>query len=158
MGFSNGGVGSPSRLRKGVEASRFLAALDASQNRHAKGAAALRQVSGPFLLSPFVLAELDYLLATRVGVHAQRALLDGLARGAYRLEPFTTEDVAAAAFVLRRYRDLEIGLADRREPRSARREPRWMANPQSPAFPGPARTERATLSNSPRSLNSWSQS
>jgi hypothetical protein len=39
--------------------------LDASQNRHAKAAAALRQVSGPFLLSPFVLAELDYLPATR---------------------------------------------------------------------------------------------
>ncbi len=95
-----------------LDTSGLLAALDASQTRHAKAAAALRQVSGPFLLSPFVLAELDYLLATRVGVRAQRALLDEVARGAYRLEPFTTEDVAAAAFVLRRYRDLEIGLAD----------------------------------------------
>ena len=95
-----------------LDTSGLLAALDSSQNRHAQAAAALRTVSGPLLLSPFVLAELDYLLATRVGVRAQRALLDEVARGAYRLEPFTTEDVAAAALVLRRYRDLEIGLAD----------------------------------------------
>jgi len=95
-----------------LDTSGLLAALDSSQNRHAQAAAALHTVSGPLLLSPFVLAELDYLLATRVGVRAQRALLDEVARGAYRLEPFTTEDVAAAALVLRRYRDLEIGLAD----------------------------------------------
>ena len=95
-----------------LDTSGLLAALDSSQNRHAQAAAALRTVNGPLLLSPFVLAELDYLLATRVGVRAQRALLDEVARGGYRLEPFTTEDVAAAALVLRRYRDLEIGLAD----------------------------------------------
>ena len=95
-----------------LDTSGLLAALDSSQNRHAQAAAALRSVSGPLLLSPFVLAELDYLLATRFGIRAQRALLDEVARGAYRLEPFTTEDVAAAALVLRRYRDLEIGLAD----------------------------------------------
>ena len=77
-----------------LDTSGLLAALDSSQNRHAQAAAALRTVSGPLLLSPFVLAELDYLLATRVGVRAQRALLDEVARGAYRLEPFTTEDVA----------------------------------------------------------------
>jgi hypothetical protein len=64
--------------------------------QHAKAAEARRQVSRPFLLSPFVLAELDYLLATRVGVGAQRVLLDEVATGAYGLGSFTAEDVAAA--------------------------------------------------------------
>lgn len=95
-----------------LDTSGLLAAIDSSQNLHVKAAAALRDVTGPLLLSPFVLAELDYLLATRVGAHAQHALLDEVARGAYRLEPFTAEDVAAAAVILRRYEDLNIGLAD----------------------------------------------
>lgn len=95
-----------------LDTSGLLAALDSSQNQHTTAAAALRQASAPLLLSPFVLAELDYLLATRVGADAQHALLDEVARGAYRLEPFTSEDVASAAAILSRYRDLDIGLAD----------------------------------------------
>jgi len=62
--------------------------------------------------SESLLAELDYLLATRVGVRAQRAMLDEVARGAYRLETFTGADVGLAAVILRRYPNLEIGLAD----------------------------------------------
>jgi predicted nucleic acid-binding protein len=52
------------------------------------------------------------LLATRVNADAQGALLEEVARGAYRLERFTAEDVASAAVILGRYRDLGIGLAD----------------------------------------------
>lgn len=95
-----------------LDTSGLLAAIDASQNEHADAAKALREASGPLLLSPFILAELDYLLATRVSRRAQQALLGEVARGAYRLEPFSAEDVASAAFVLTRYRELEIGLAD----------------------------------------------
>ena len=47
-----------------------------------------------------------------VGVHAQAALLDEVARGAYRLERFTADDVARAGEIMRRYSDLRIGLAD----------------------------------------------
>lgn len=95
-----------------LDTSGLLAAIDGSQHQHAQAAAALSQASPPLLLSPFVLAELDYLLATKVGARAQRAMLDEVARGAYRLETFTAADVGLAAVILRRYRDLEIGLAD----------------------------------------------
>lgn len=95
-----------------LDTSGLLAAIDSSQSQHAKAAAALDHATGPLLLSPFVLAELDYLLATRVGSDAQHALLEEVARGAYRLEPFSSEDVASAAVILGRYRDLGIGLAD----------------------------------------------
>jgi predicted nucleic acid-binding protein len=64
------------------------------------------------LLSPFVLAELDYLLATRIGVHAELAMLGEVARGAYQLESFGAEDVAQAHAIVARYADLDIGLAD----------------------------------------------
>lgn len=95
-----------------LDTSGLLAAIDSSQNQHAEAAAALREAGGPLLLSPFVLAELDYLLASRVSAKAQRALLDEVARGAYQLESFTAADVASATAVIRRYRNLVIGLAD----------------------------------------------
>jgi hypothetical protein len=95
-----------------LDTSGLLAALDASQRQHAACRAALEAARGPLLLSPFVLAELDYLLMRHVGAHAQAALLDEVVRGAYRLEGFTAEDIERAGAVMRRYGDLEIGLAD----------------------------------------------
>ena len=95
-----------------LDTSGLLAAIDGSQRRHADAAAALSGARAPFLLSPFVLAEVDYLLATRVGQDAELALLDEVARGAYRLEPFGAPDVATAREILARYGDLDIGLAD----------------------------------------------
>ena len=70
------------------------------------------EVSGPFLLSPFVLAELDYMLGERHGQGAQLALLDEVAEGAYELAEFGRSDVEQAAAVMRRYADLDVGLAD----------------------------------------------
>jgi len=94
-----------------LDTSGLLAAIDSSQTEHAACASALRESRGPRLLSPFVLAELDYLLGARVGAKAQTALLEEVARGAYQLEPFEADDVAAAAKVIGRYAKLRIGLA-----------------------------------------------
>lgn len=95
-----------------LDTSGLLAALDAAQARHADCAAVIAGRPGPFLLSPFVLAELDYLLGSRVGAAAQQALLAEVARGAYRLEPFDAGDVDVAQKVVAKYRDHQIGLAD----------------------------------------------
>lgn len=95
-----------------LDTSGLLAALDGSQRHHAEAAASLGAADPPLLLSPFVLAELDYLLSTRVGVAAELALLDEVSRGAFTLVPFEAPDVRAAAQVIERYRDLGIGLAD----------------------------------------------
>jgi len=95
-----------------VDTSGLLSAMDASDPAQARTAAALRAARGPRLLSPFVLAELDYLLARRVNASAARRLLDEVTRGAYRLEAFGVDDVRQAAAIIDRYRDLELGLAD----------------------------------------------
>ncbi len=95
-----------------LDTSGLLAALDESQRRHADCLAALVAARGPLLLSPFVLAELDYLLMRHMGATAQDALLDEVARGAYQLETFSAEDVGRARAITRRFADLEIGLAD----------------------------------------------
>jgi predicted nucleic acid-binding protein len=90
----------------------LYAALDANEAVHGRAVAALVGAAPPRVLSPFVLAELDYLIATRVGQPAQMALLDEVARGVYQLEPFSSEDVAHAHRIMERYADLGIGLAD----------------------------------------------
>jgi len=68
-----------------LDTSGLLAAIDGGQQGHAEAAASL-DAAEPRPLSPFVLAELDYLLATRVGQAAELALLDEVARQVYRLE------------------------------------------------------------------------
>lgn len=95
-----------------LDTSGLLAAIDSSQEHHKAALAAVRGGRGPLLLSPFVLAELDYLLATRVSQEGELAVLSEVARGAYRLEPFSSDDIALAHTVIKRFRDLHIGLAD----------------------------------------------
>lgn len=72
----------------------------------------VNELAGPFLLSPFVLAELDYMLGTRHGQHAQLAMLDEVVGGAYELAGFSQTDVKGAAATVRQYADLNIGLAE----------------------------------------------
>jgi uncharacterized protein len=95
-----------------LDTSGLLSALDANQSRHREAAASLSSARPPLLLSPFVLAELDYLIATRVGLAARDSLLEEVTRGAYALEPMTAKDIASAHTVIRRYADLGISLAD----------------------------------------------
>jgi predicted nucleic acid-binding protein len=64
------------------------------------------------ILSPFVLAELDYLISTRIGQREALAVLEDIARGAFILEAFTESDIATALGVIRRYGELGIGLSD----------------------------------------------
>ena len=95
-----------------LDTSGLLSALDESQRYHHECADLLGKASPPLLLSPFVLAELDYLLMRHIGQRAQAALLEEVARGAYQLELFGAADVARAKEVVEKYADLEIGLAD----------------------------------------------
>ena len=95
-----------------LDTSGLLAAIDGSQRHHEAARRALEEAPPPWILSPFVLAELDYLLATRVGQAAERALLAEVGRGVYRLEAFEATEIAAAERLIGRHADLEIGLAD----------------------------------------------
>ena len=95
-----------------VDTSGLLAALFADQRDHAACARILVEEAGPFVLSPFVLAELDYLVSSLAGVDVELSLLDEVASGAYDLASFGSSDVDEARDVIERYSDLGIGLAD----------------------------------------------
>ena len=90
----------------------LYAALDANETLHGRAVAALVASTPPRMVSPFVLAELDYLVGSRVGHEAQMALLNEVTRGAYQLELFSSEDLSHARRIMERYADLRVGLAD----------------------------------------------
>jgi predicted nucleic acid-binding protein len=95
-----------------LDTSGLLAALFVDQRRHAECARVLAESEGPFVLSPFVLAELDYLVAKLAGEAVERELLAEVARGAYRLAEVDAHDVDEARSVIESHQGLGVGLAD----------------------------------------------
>ena len=89
----------------------LLANYDRSDQYHREVARVLARPQ-PRILSPFVLAELDYLLSILAGQGAEQMMLDDVARGAYRLECFSAADIASARAVIERHASLRLGLAD----------------------------------------------
>jgi uncharacterized protein len=59
----------------------------------------------------FVAAEADYLILSRLGVDTEISFVQDLA-SAYRVDSLDPSGMQRAVEVCRRYRDLELGLAD----------------------------------------------
>ena len=95
-----------------LDTSGVYAFKDESADEHPAARQAVESDPGPFVLSPFVLAELDYLVSQRLGPRAERELLEDVANGAYELAEFGPDDVVAAMELIDRYADLRISLPD----------------------------------------------
>lgn len=95
-----------------VDTSALLAYLDANEPEHHAVTGVIDAAPGPLVVSPYVLAELDYLVLSRHGGAAEHAVLDELASGAWELAQMTQGRLTAALEVVRRYADQPIGLAD----------------------------------------------
>ena len=95
-----------------LDTSGLLAALDRDSRLHEQAKAVLDAAVEPTVLSPFVLAELDYLVTGRLGTTAELEILEAVTLGTFWLVPFTSDDVGEAAAVIEKYRDLRIGLTD----------------------------------------------
>lgn len=95
-----------------ADTSGVLAAKDETHPQHAEVARTITETDEDILLSPFVFAECDYMLTTRLGNAAAREFLDEVVSGAYQLVDFDAGDAAVAGGIMDRYGDLVIGLAD----------------------------------------------
>lgn len=95
-----------------ADTSGLLAFFNAREPRHADARKAVERDPEPMIVSPFVLAELDYLVGTRLGVEAEVRVLNELATGAYHLARMDEADLRAATAVVEQYHDQEVGLAD----------------------------------------------
>ena len=95
-----------------LDSGGLFAALNRAEAAYDTARSVLERETGPRVLSPFVLAELAYLLTTSGLLEAELMVLEDVARGAYVLASFDAVDVGAASEVVERYRDQKIGLAD----------------------------------------------
>jgi len=95
-----------------VDTSALLAFFDSDEPDHDAVARVLEAATEPLVVSPYVVAELDYLVASRLGVSAELAVLRELAGGAWDLPGFGSEDLAEASTVVERSADQAIGVAD----------------------------------------------
>jgi len=95
-----------------LDTSGVLAALMPSQRHHEAARVAHDAAERPLILSPFVLAEIDYFVARWAGVHAELEVLAEVSRDAYTIVPFEADDVAEAAAVVEAHSELGIGLTD----------------------------------------------
>lgn len=95
-----------------ADTSGLLSLFNSREATHASVVAAVAQEPGPFVLSPYVIAELDYLVASRLGTRAEQRVLDELASPAYVLATVDRDDIRACAQIIARYADVELGLTD----------------------------------------------
>jgi uncharacterized protein len=95
-----------------VDTSALLAYFDRLEPDHAAVAEVLDGSTEPLVLSPYVIAETDYLIAKRHGVDAELAALAELAGGAWDLPAFEAADLVVARELIERYADQAIGVAD----------------------------------------------
>jgi uncharacterized protein len=95
-----------------ADTSGLVAVFGRDQRAHSRATAVVENDPGPIVLSPYVLAELDYMLLERHGTNTELEFLAEVAAGAFELAPFDRADLTRAVILLQKYRDMRVGLAD----------------------------------------------
>ncbi|MBW8875480.1 MAG: PIN domain-containing protein [Acidobacteria bacterium] len=95
-----------------VDSGAVYALFDADDLHHSAVRKVVDSHQGPLIIPVAILAEIDYLLLTNLGVQAELDFLKSLQEGAFTFEPFTVEDLGRCREIISQYRDLGLGLAD----------------------------------------------
>ena len=95
-----------------VDTSALLAFFDTDEPDHRAVSTVLGEATEPLAVSPYVIAELDYLVASRLDVAAELTVLRELTGGAWDLPAIGGEELVKARAVIERYADQTIGVAD----------------------------------------------
>jgi len=95
-----------------VDAGPLYSQADRRDPDHGAVAEILLSAREPLVVPAFAAAEADSLILTRLGIDTELAFLEDLASGAFTERALSPAELRAAAGLARRYRDLELGLAD----------------------------------------------
>ncbi len=94
------------------DTSGLFAAFVENEARYPETAESLARAQPPRVVSPYVVAELDYLLRRRGGAPAARAAMHRLTGGAYEIACLDASELRQALGIDQRYADLDIGIVD----------------------------------------------
>jgi predicted nucleic acid-binding protein len=90
----------------------IFALYDADDAHHGAVKSFVETEPGPLFLPVVLLAEIDYLLSTRLNQDAALEFLESVEQGAFTLVPLLVEDLARCRELINQYRDLNPGIAD----------------------------------------------
>lgn len=95
-----------------IDTSAFLHFFDGDGELHGAITDLIEAERDALVTSPFVLAELDYLITRRFSAHQARRAMQELAGGAYHLATFSWEEIQRSLRLIDRYADRKLGLTD----------------------------------------------
>lgn len=95
-----------------VDTSVLLALFHPKERQHEPISAFFEHVDEPLVVSPYVVAELDYLVLTRTGVRNELAVIRALLEPAWEIAKVTDAQLDQAADLIEKYADEKIGLTD----------------------------------------------
>jgi hypothetical protein len=95
-----------------VDAGPLYAAAATDDDDHRRCVELLSQANGPLLVPQLIVTEVAYLLADRIGAHAEHAFARALAGGELIAEPVTDPEWERIAELVAQYDDLPLGMAD----------------------------------------------
>lgn len=95
-----------------VDTGALYAVVDSAEPAHETFTEFLAASTEGLVTTPLVLAELDHLLATRLGEKVRSQAMLRLAAGAVSLSPLDAAAFARAAHVADQYADMRVGLTD----------------------------------------------
>jgi hypothetical protein len=93
-----------------ADTSGLIAYFNAADPHHAAVVAVIDRLTEPMTVSPFVIAELDDLIMSRLGVDVELAVLAQLHSGAVDIAPCDRAGLAESRDVIAKYRDQSIGV------------------------------------------------
>ena len=95
-----------------VDTTVLLSFFNRKEPAHATVSAMIGATDEPLVVSPYVLAELDYFLLTRSGVQQELLALRTLLEPAWEIAKVTDAHLAQAVDLVEKYADEKIGLTD----------------------------------------------
>ena len=95
-----------------VDTSALYAFFNYDDATHDAVVSAISACDEALTVTPFVLAEVDYLVLTRMGVKTELLVLDELLSGAWDIAQVTADQLRRAMGVVKQYADERIGLTD----------------------------------------------
>ncbi len=95
-----------------VDTSGYLVGASAAHPLRSQVTSLVVGADQPPVVSPLVIAEIDYLVLDKLGVARELAVIDDLTSGAYEVPDLDVDDLRAAGDLVAKYRDLKIGLTD----------------------------------------------
>jgi uncharacterized protein len=94
-----------------LDTSGLFAALARDDKHHTDATAVLEGDPGPYLVPAGILAEVGYMVETKLGVKVLDAFLDDLIEGAFTFD-CGEEDLPRIRDLVGRYSDMSLGVAD----------------------------------------------